>query len=176
MTIQTDQRTDVLIGQVQGCPVLASYTDDGKLYSAEMTWQGAKVITDADGFIELFGGRDIGITDWRIVRDLVQCDVIEDLTALVLAHQWIAPIDGYVPDDEIADDMPVVPVRSDPDYAAKVESGRRVGHVLADLTLIIDRIVPDLWEPLIALSPADQESLIITIAHLIVLKREEPSE
>ena len=110
MTIQTDQRTDVLIGQVQGCPVLARYMDDGKLYEAALTWQGAKVVTDADGYIELFGGRDIAITDWRIVRDLVQCDVMEDLTTLVLAHQWIAPIEGYVAEDEIPDDAPSVSV------------------------------------------------------------------
>lgn len=107
MTTQIDQRTDVLIGHVQGCAVLASYMDDGKLYHAAMTWQGAQVVTDADGYIELFGGRDIGITDWRIVRDLVQCDVIEELTTLALAHQWIAPIDGYTSETE---DIPFVPI------------------------------------------------------------------
>lgn len=116
MTTQTTQRDNILIGQVQGCPVLASYCEDGELGIAEMEWQGLKVSTDGNHFINLdqgpyemgFGG-DIPIQHWRIVRDLVQCDVIEELTALALAHQSIGAIDGYVPEDEIADDMPIAP-------------------------------------------------------------------
>lgn len=96
MRNKTDQHTNVLIGTIKGCSVLANYSESGKLYSATLTWQGLRVSTDAEHYICLDsnptadGIGDIPIATWHIVRDLVQCDVIEQLTELALAHQWFA--------------------------------------------------------------------------------------
>jgi hypothetical protein len=117
--MKIEGRENLPIGQVQGCDVVASYMDDGLLYSAAMTWQGHAIETDGRSYINLFGMEsgggcvgDIGINQWRIIRDLVQCDVIEELTELALAHQWIAPKPGYVPEDE--DVVPALPARALP--------------------------------------------------------------
>lgn len=100
--LPTPQPTeDVLIGHIDGCPVLASYSDEtGKLYAAELTWHDLKVSTDGRSYINLPSSDDdpncgcvgdVSLMDWQRIRALIQSGVIDQLVALAQAHQTYPP-------------------------------------------------------------------------------------
>jgi hypothetical protein len=91
----TASREDLLIGHIDGVPVLASYLECGKLYSAHIDWQGIRVSTDGTDYINLpdhaslSTAGDFRVCDWQV---LARANVISRLVALAQAHPSYPPM------------------------------------------------------------------------------------
>ena len=90
------ERDDVLIGHIDGFPVLAHYmidvNDPGEdgLAWATVEWNGINVSTDGDSYLNLpitgdMGG-DMKPAEWPLIKRLAQTDVCERLITLALRY------------------------------------------------------------------------------------------
>jgi hypothetical protein len=98
---------DIPIGTIDGAAVLASYTHDGEIYSAEMTWHGMEIYTDGETYVNLNTGNDPGnalgcvgdmhIHEWETVKALAQTGVMDQLIALARQYATLKQFGGSTP-------------------------------------------------------------------------------
>lgn len=117
-------RDDVLIGHIDGCPVLAHYItdvndpDDDSLAWATVVWNGIEISTDGRSYLNLpmtggMGG-DMEPSEWLGIKQLAQTDVCERLMAIARCYPryrdtltplaTLAPlvrIEPFICDDEL---------------------------------------------------------------------------
>jgi hypothetical protein len=124
--------SEALIGTIAGCAVTGSY-HDGKLYYASLVWDGLKVSSDGEHFVnlDLEEGESVGdiwLTDWKRLKALIETGIVEQLIAMVKGrstatppavpiHASTRPIDAWhsadtalwlipAPAQDIGDDVP----------------------------------------------------------------------
>lgn len=101
------ERDDVLIGHIDGAPVLAHYIcdinnpDDDGLAWAKVVWQGIEIEADGCSYLNLpmTGGcvGDIQLAEWLIVKQLAQTDVCERLMAVARRYPRFRDVPPVLP-------------------------------------------------------------------------------